>query len=245
MRSSGYYLPTLTKINKTFIMTVAALFVLGQIGQSFGMLNLANYLGASGDGFRSGFIFQPFTYFLIEKSFLSLLFNTLMIWFMGSDLEARFGQKAYLKILGLALFIPGLIYCLISGFIFPNSAFSSHILLGLTGLNFTFCMAQATMEPNRVFSFFFVFPMRAIHFCGLLVLMELYSLFFGGGIYTAWVHLMGMALGWIVIKGQKNRLLHWYFSESSSRPVKKAKISNHLKLIKPDDKNSKPPHYWQ
>jgi membrane associated rhomboid family serine protease len=243
MKSSGYYLPSVTKTNKIIMISVVAVFVLNHLLGAMGAINLVNLLGVSGVQFKHGLIFQPFTYFLVEKSFFSAIFNLLMLWFMGSDLESRFGLKIYLKILAVSILVPGFLYALLGGFVFPNTPMGYQVLIGLTGVNFTFCVAQAALEPDRIFSFFFVFPMRAVHFVFLLVLIELYMIFLGGGLYMSWVHLLSMAMGWMIIKGQKNALIHWYFTDSPAR-VKKPKPSKHLKLIKPEDKDN-PPKYWQ
>ena len=98
-----------------------------------------------------------------------------------------------------------------------------------------------------------VIPVKAKYFCMILAGISVYQGLLASGGATALAQLGAMGLGYLFI-GFSNQmwfmsLLHKVFSfkkNSSTSPkntFKKAKKS-HLKIVK-DDKDEKPPRYWQ
>tara|TARA_R110000868_G_scaffold226115_11_gene478644 strand:+ start:5795 stop:6544 length:750 start_codon:yes stop_codon:yes gene_type:complete len=241
-------MPPLSKVNKIIMITTAALFLLESLVSRGAGFSLASILGLSAKGLGNGLIFQLFTYPLIEKQLLAVIFNGLLLWFLGSELEAQWGRKRYIQFLLAATLTAGIVYVLIGLTFLSHTSVSSFPLSGLQGIGASLCVAYAILYPDRTFMFMMIFPMKAKWFCALLVGMELYTGFFSPMGALAWGHLAAMAGGF--------GMLIWFTKAGAKKPkgvsnftfkMEKKKGKAHLSLVedekKEDDKNH-PPKYW-
>lgn len=229
----SFQAPPMTKINKAIIITTIALFVLQSLGRALGAFSLIPWLAVSGQSWLN--LYTVFTYPLLETQLLSVMFNGLVLWFLGSELERQWGQKIYVKFLLACTVVTGLIFFLASGFLPGN-------LMGLAGLSYALCVAYATLYPDREFMMMFAFPVKAKWFCLIMVGVELYMALFSGN-PAAFGHLLSMGMGFLLIRFQTTRLVAAWFNQSPTGQAasKRTKNASHLKLVKPDDDK---PKYW-
>lgn len=231
--------PPLTKINKVILITTGVCFLFYSILKAVGAFNLVSLLGLSASGLMSGFIFQLVTYPFMEVQLMGFIFNSLVVWFIGSELEAQWGRRVYLRFLLINLLVVGLLFVLVNTVFFYGTAFYSTPLHGLTGINFAMLMAYALLYPDRQMSLMMIFPMRARTFCWILAGIEAYMALFSG-MAASWAHLLAMGVTYLVIKFQNrpllNKVLHAQFE-------KKKRSKNHLYVVK--DEDQKPPKFWQ
>jgi membrane associated rhomboid family serine protease len=231
--------PPLTKINKVILITTGVCFLFYSILKAVGAFNLVSLLGLSASGLMSGFIFQLVTYPFMEVQLMGFIFNSLVVWFIGSELEAQWGRRVYLRFLLINLLVVGLLFVLVNTVFFYGTAFYSTPLHGLTGINFAMLMAYALLYPDRQMSLMMIFPMRARTFCWILAGIEVYMALFSG-MAASWAHLLAMGVTYLVIKFQNrpllNKVLHAQFE-------KKKRSKNHLYVVK--DEDQKPPKFWQ
>jgi membrane associated rhomboid family serine protease len=231
--------PPLTKINKIILVSTGICFLLYSILKAVGAFNLVSLLGLSGSGLMSGLIFQLVTYPLMEVQLMAFIFNSLVVWFIGSELESQWGQKVYLRFLLINLLLVGLFFVLINTVFFYGTAYFATPLHGLSGLNFALLMAYALLYPDRQMSLMMIFPMRARTFCWILAGIEAYMALFSG-LASSWAHLLAMGVTYLIIKFQNrpfvNKALHAQFE-------KKKQGKNHLYVVK--DEDQKPPKFWQ
>jgi membrane associated rhomboid family serine protease len=231
--------PPLTKINKIIVVSTGICFLLYSILKAVGAFNLVSLIGLSGSGLMSGLIFQLVTYPFMEVQLMGFIFNSLVVWFIGSELESQWGQKVYLRFLLINLLLVGLIFVLINTVFFYGTAYFSTPLHGLSGLNFALLMAYALLYPDRQMSLMMIFPMRARTFCWILAGIEAYMALFSG-LANSWAHLLAMGVTYLIIKFQNraivNKALHAQFE-------KKKRSKNHLYVVK--DEDQKPPKFWQ
>lgn len=240
---SSFQLPTLSKMNKILIITMVAMFLLSSILKLSAGIQLVSWLGLSLDGLMRGMVFQLFTFPLVEHHLLAVLFNGLIFWFIGSEIEWRFGPRQYVLFLLSSLFGGALFFLLITAiFSMPFVPLS-----GLAGLASGLCLAYAVFYPDRLFTFMLIFPMKAKYFCLLIIAISLYNGFFSPGRAGAWAQL-GMMAGaflWVVFKTSEGRaLLGMSLAKMrKNSEVRKKPQASHLKLVKKEDEDE-PPKYW-
>lgn len=233
--NGGIHLPQLSKTNKIIIIAVVAAFLVGSILREFSGIQLAPLLGLSTANLFRGNIFSPLTYPFIGTGLMEVVFNGMLFWFIGSELETLWGRKRYLTFMVAAALGGALIFLFIQ-FMFMGTSFLS--LTGMAGVTSAMLVAYAILYPDRTFLFMLIFPVKAKYFCMLLIGMQLYMGVFSPGFVLAWGHLGAMLSGFlymIYVANAKN------FKGMPSFLVKKKK--SHLKLVD-DEKKDNGPKYW-
>lgn len=232
--------PPLSKTNKVILIVSLSCFILSAIGKAIGAFLLPQLLGLSGAALSKGFIFQLITYPFVETQLIGFIFNALLVWFVGSEIEALWGSRLYRRFLAVIILVTGLVYGLVSILLFNGTAMFSTPLYGLSGLNFALLIAYATLYPDRQLSMMLIFPMRARTFCFILIGIELYSALFSSYL-SSWAHLLTMALSYLFIRYQGNPIIHKLLNQDFGAPRKKANKGN-LRVIKGDRED--PPKFW-
>ena len=168
------------------------------------------YLALSGDGLRHGFVWQPITYMFLHAGVWHILFNLIVLWFFGREVEYFIGPKYFTRLYfgaGLA----GAALWLAVNF---NSAAP---VIGASGAVLGCVIAYATLFPNRdvTLLLFFVLPvsMRAKYLAIGAVLINI-AMLLGPATNVAYLaHLGGAALGYLYVKqlgyGATPRWLLW------------------------------------
>lgn len=236
---SQVYTPPLTKINKVIIWSSGACFLVATILKAIGAFSLVDLLGLSASGLFRGLIFQLFTYPFVETDILRVVFNCLVVWLIGAELEMKWGAKIYLRFLLLTVMGVGLVYTLVNLLFFFGTANYFAALHGLSGINFALLIAYAMLYPDRPMAFMMVFPMKAKTFCWILAGMEAYFAVISS-IRSSWAHLLAMGIAFLIIHFQSNPLIKKAL-HTSWKPRSNGK--KHLYVVKDDDQ--KPPKYWQ
>lgn len=177
-----------------------------------------------------------------------IFFNMIMLWFIGSELEQRWGKKFFLLYylvcgIGAALLysFSMLIYSLITG----HSAGMFTPVIGASGAIFGLMLAHGIIFSERIVYFFMMFPMKNKYVVMILGAFQLFSMLSSGGedggvAYLA--HLGGLVSGFVFLRT-------WAFWQrrKADRNNPKKKSGSHLRLIvdnekDPSDKNG--PRYW-
>lgn len=240
MSQMQFQAPALSKTNKFILIISVSCFILSAIGRAIGAFSLPQILGLSGAALSKGFVFQLFTYPFIETQLLGFLFNALLVWFIGSEIERLWGSRLYQRFLGLIVLITGIIYALVGILLFNGTVIFSTPLYGLSGINFALLIAYAILYPDRQLSMMLIFPMRARTFCFILIGIELYSALFSSYV-SSWAHLLTMGLSFLFIRYQNNPVIHNLMNKSFAVAGKKVKKGN-LRIVKSD--RDDPPKYW-
>lgn len=239
MSQVHFQAPKLTKLNKMILIATGACFIIASIMRAIGAYSLVKFVGLSADGLFHGLIYQLVTYPFVETQLMSFLFNSLVVWFIGSELESQWGMKVYLRFLLLTVIGVGLIYALVNLIFFFGTSFYFSHLHGLSGINFALLIAYSLLYPDRQMAFMMVFPMRAKTFCWILAGIEAYMAVFSS-LSTSWAHLLAMGIAFVIIHFQSNPLIKKAL-HTSWKPRSGGK--KHLHIVKDDDQ--KPPKYWQ
>ena len=144
-------------------------------------------------------IYQLVTYLFVHAGVLHLLFNMLILWIFGRELESLWGTPYFIKYYFVAGIGAG--FCSLP-FIWGRGI----AVVGASGAIFGLLIAFAVIFPERVVTLllFFVLPLQmkakhlALLFCGLEIIFLISR---GGGEGTAhFAHLGGGLVGWIYLK---------------------------------------------
>jgi membrane associated rhomboid family serine protease len=238
MSQYHFQAPPLTKTNKVLLIATGVCFLAFSIFKAVGAFNLVSVLGLSPAGLSGGLIYQLVTYPFVETNLMSFLFNALVVWFIGSELESQWGQRVYLRFLLINVMGVGLIFAVVN-FLFLGGLNYGTALHGLSGINFAMLMAYATLYPDRQMSMMMIFPMKARTFCWILAGIEAYLALFSN-FAASWAHLLAMGISYLIIRFQTQSLVRKALNATFET---KKRGKGHLYVVKDDDQ--KPPKYWQ
>ncbi|MFZ4714165.1 MAG: rhomboid family intramembrane serine protease [Bacteriovoracaceae bacterium] len=248
MNSYTMHTPTLTKINKIILITAGALFLLQSI-LSVNGIRLEGILGLIPEKMISGHLYQLVTYPFVAPGFFAILFNGMVIWFIGSDLEEKWGEKTYIKFFFFSILGAGLIYTLLGISVFNSTMSYFTPMMGLSGFCYSLLFAYAIIFADRNLSFMMLFPVKGKYFCMLIAGVELYMAFFSSSKASAWGHLGAALCGFLFLRVKSLSIAKGKLMEfKRQQNVEKAK--GRLYIV-PDEETEKKkpnkddPKYWQ
>lgn len=182
----------------SILSPILTLFVM----QSMKMLGPGAWLALSYYGMMKGWLWQPLTYFFVHTvgigiSFgflLGLFFNLFIMWFAGSEVAYRYGNRGFVWFYLTSGIVSGLVAMLalfLSG--------SQSILVGSGPAIFALLTAWAMIYPNMELFFLFVIRMKA-KWLVLAILGFAFILNLANG---AWIPFLGDLTGviWALLIG--------------------------------------------
>lgn len=141
-----------------------------------------------------GWIWQPFTYLFLHGGLFHWLFNMLVFWMFGAELERRWGTVEFLKY----FFITGFGAALLILALTPHSAVPT---LGASGAVFGMIVAFGMLYPEAVIYMYFLVPMKVWQAAVLFAFIEFFAGLQGGGDgISRFAHLGGMVTGFLYLK---------------------------------------------
>lgn len=251
----GGAMPLTPMAKKLIIINVAIWFGLVLILQKFFLPEpyLFQWFGLTPERLLNGFwIWQPFTYmFLHSYSVFHVVFNMLLIWWLGAELEGRWGSRFFLLYYLVCGIGAGLFYVLATTFYYlvSNSfGLMTVPVIGASGAVFGLMLAYAILFGEREIYFMMIFPMKARYFVALLGGIEVVSLLSTGGQdgVANLAHLGGLIVGYLFLRfwGKWGALL------AGGGKRKKKKGGPNLRLVVDNDRKfedkegSGGPKYW-
>lgn len=185
-----------------FLGLLAGFFVLQNIATLwFGSRAIIDYGALSGTGIRSGQVWTLLTYALLHGGIGHLLLNGLGLYFIGRELQSRFGPERFLKLI-LATALGGALVWLGVNLNRPGS------VIGASGVLMGFLAVFACLHPRRPITLllFFILPVTVQPLWVVVVLggVDLFGFIFYelpsnrslyGIAHSA--HLGGLAAGWL------------------------------------------------
>lgn len=238
----------LTKAVKILlILNLGIWFLLQVIMEGYMGVPFLRYFGLfPGQVIESGAVWQLFTYmFLHSMSVSHIVFNLLMLWFIGSELEAKWGTRFFVTYYLLSGAGAGVLYCL-GIFIYAmvtgvHYAFNVPVI-GASGGIFGLLLAYGIIFGERIINFMMIFPMKAKVFVLILGAIEVLSLVsagVAGGDVANLAHLGGIASGFMIIQGWNGYLQYQW------RRKAKKRTNTNLKLVVNNEENPpRNPKFW-
>lgn len=244
----SFSIAPMTSVVKKLLIINVAIWVLIQIimDRAFGFHQWRILILTPEQVIEKFYVWQLFTYqFFHAISPFHLLFNMLMLYFFGSELERRWGSKFFTFYYLMSGAGAALIYCVGVAIYAAITGFRPILLtpvLGASGALFGLLLAYGIIFAERELYFMGFFPMKAKYFVILAGAMDLASLMgtgFAGGEVAYLAHLGGIAAGFMILRG------HVQFKSYQAKAKLKRKSSN-LRLVVDNDKPGKDdnPKYW-
>jgi membrane associated rhomboid family serine protease len=153
------------------------------------------------------FVWELFTYMFIHAlNPFHILFNMLLLWWLGSELEQRWGSKFFAVFyvvsgVGAAVFylIGVVLYALVNSGVAP--VWSTPVI-GASGAIFGLMLAYGVIFGERIVYFMMMFPMRAKYFVMILGAVEIVTLLNNGlgNDVANLAHIGGIASGFLFLQ---------------------------------------------
>lgn len=232
--------PPLTKITKFFIIacvvTYFVNFILFHLGFNIGGQTVEQILGLVPANVQGkGWVWEFLTYIFLHGHPLHLLLNMLILWYFGSEIEMKIGEKEFFVFflvcgIGAGLFNFGV------NLLFNDVSRLTQPIIGASGAIYGILAAYGIFFGNRYFLVFFLFPMKAKYFVLVMAAIELIT-----GVQANssdnvahFAHLGGMVIGAAYIY---LRFIRPGQGRGSKRDVERERLKRQFTLIvNPDSK---------
>lgn len=238
--------PRVTPVVKVLLIASVLFFLADLACTQFLQTPLSPFFGFIPERVVAGWVWQPLTYVFLHVGLFHILFNLLVVWTVGSELEGAWGARTFLGFAGVcalgAAFTHGLFSLLGVG---PGPGAP---VVGSSGVVYGLLLAYGILFGERVMYFFLVFPMKAKYFVALLGGIELVSsVFYGQSGVAHLAHLGGMIFGFLFLMAMARWRQRTREGESEARErQKRVKKANHLRLVPgedPDEGHNGPKHW--
>jgi membrane associated rhomboid family serine protease len=212
----GFGVPRLTPFVKAIMITCGVVWLVHFVvwrAQPLLANDISRTLGVSADGVLRGMLWQPLTYMFLHdpQQPFHLVFNMLMLWMFGSELETYWGSRQFLRFYlvagaggGIAAVLLGL---LVGGGAIPT--------IGASGALFGLFVAFGTIFADRTILFMLLFPMKARTMAWIIVGLNFFYLLSAAQDGISYIaHLGGALVGWLYLRrawrvGEFYRDLRW------------------------------------
>ncbi len=172
-------------------------------------------------------IWQLVTYMFLHGDVFHILFNMLLLWMFGTELERTWGTRFFTKyyfVTGIGAAVTSLLWS-ISPLPFADSMYDS-VMIGASGAVYGILLAYALYFPHRPILMYFVFPVPAKYFVMIMGAIAFLSSIGSAGTGVAHTaHLGGLVVGYLYLKGLrlrplaelKYRWLRWRMNRARSK----------------------------
>ncbi len=237
--------PPFTLGVKILLGVFGAIFVLTLFKHSLGFekfIGRTFYLSVEGM-FDRLYLWQPLTHQFFHDDFFHFLFNGIVLWSFGGEVEKRWNTKSFLGFV-LACGVGGAVFVVVWQLIFPGqvgaSGWSAVETLGASGGIMGVVTAYCIYNWNRRLRMMFIpFQIPAKYLLLVFIGLDVLFVLMGSNISMAG-HLGGMAMGALLVTG-------WYKPGRILQEFRFWKARRRLKLLKgghpldrsPDVKNGR------
>ncbi len=223
----------LTSTVKTLLIAQVALFLIQNTADQFFGANLLGIFALTPSAFvLKGWVWQIITYAFLHADVMHLVLNSMMLVFIGGELEASWGVKRFTKFYFVCSVFAGFCYLLLQ-FLFPSGEGLNTPMVGASGAIYGLLIAYGILFGERTMLFMMLFPMKAKHFIWILAGVEFCTALFSrrGGLSSV-AHLGGMLAGFGFLWLQA----YWLRAARDRKEGKGAKSrkkgkGDHLKLV--------------
>lgn len=129
-----------------------------------------------------------------------ILFNMLTLWWFGQSIEIAWGTRRFVSFYLICGVGAGVCVVVIN-LLFGNPTIPT---IGASGAIYGVMLAFAVLYPDATILAFFVFPMKAKHFVGLMIALEFFLGFYSGNSQVSnTAHLGGLLTAFLYLRTQK------------------------------------------
>jgi membrane associated rhomboid family serine protease len=170
-------------------------------------------------------VWRVATYMFLHGGVFHLLFNMLVLWMFGTELERIWGTRGFLKFYFVTGVGAGVLTVLFS--VLPidiAGEIQQSLVIGASGAIYGLLLAYGLYFPDRPILMALLFPIPAKYFVMIIGAIALYSsLGTTGGVAHA-THLGGLIVGYLYLKGPRNpwadvqyQYLRWRYNRARRR----------------------------
>jgi membrane associated rhomboid family serine protease len=170
-------------------------------------------------------VWRVATYMFLHGGLFHLLFNMLVLWMFGTELERIWGTRYFLKFYFVTGIGAGALTVLFS--ILPIGVAAEvyrSIVIGASGAIYGLLLAFGLYFPERPILLALIFPIPAKYFVMIIGAVALYSSFGATGGVAHATHLGGLIVGYWYLKGPRRPLaelqyqyLRWKYNRARRR----------------------------
>lgn len=140
--------PQITPIVKKFLIACGVVYVVQGIFPA-----LIPIFALSSQRLFQGWIWQLLSFNFLHANLMHLVFNLLMIWMFGSELERHLGRKRFCYLMAVSGVGAGFCQAVVM-------AGAPGLILGASGIVFGLLLVYGITWPNRVVLVMLIFPMK-------------------------------------------------------------------------------------
>ncbi|MBL7215455.1 MAG: rhomboid family intramembrane serine protease [Phycisphaerae bacterium] len=149
-------------------------------------------------------VWRVITYQFLHAGLGHIIFNLIVLYFMGPFVERSWGSKAFLKFYLICGAAGGVVYTLLV----LLKVLPAGMMVGASGGIYGLMAALAVMYPQMKVLLWGIIPMTMVRLVILLVIVSLLTITFGKNVGGEAAHLTGLAAGFIYVK-YKPLLTRW------------------------------------
>jgi membrane associated rhomboid family serine protease len=149
-------------------------------------------------------IWRPATYMFLHGGVFHLLFNMLVLWMFGTELERIWGTREFLTFYLVTGVGAGILTVLFS--VLPigiASDIHQSVVIGASGAVYGLLLAYGLRFPDRPILMALLFPIPAKYFVMIIGAIALYSSLGTTGGVAHVTHLGGLVVGYLYLKGPR------------------------------------------
>lgn len=210
----------LTPAVKGLLIACVGVYLL-QLGARAAHFPMTPLFGLSRGTVSDGWIWQLVTYMFLHGGVFHLVFNMLVLWMFGSQLEAGWGSRAFLRYYFVCGIAAG-----VATWLIPLGADVPTV--GSSGAMYGLILAYGMMFPDAVVYIYFLFPIRAKYLAFILGGIEFLSSMSqrNDGI-AHFTHLGGLAAGYVYLRfGDRLRWMAARRGLGPGRGRRKARVAD-------------------
>lgn len=150
-------------------------------------------------------IWELVTYLFIHGGIFHILWNMLVLWMFGAELERTWGTRRFVTFYFACGVLAG-VAVIITAYLFGGTNVP---IVGSSGAVFGILVAYGVLFPNQTMLFGFLIPIKTKYFVmiiGAVVLLQSYLAVSGGqGAAEVIVSLSGLIVGYLLLRGRMLR----------------------------------------
>lgn len=140
-------LPGLDFATILLVLIVSVHWAVERAGGPNYVFDLYKQLGLTWTDFKSGKVWQVFTYGLLHGNWLHLTVNVLMFWLVGGRVIHILGHQAWFKVVFFGILVGGGLHLITAYFLIENGAHETR-LVGISGACYALLLTLTTLSPE-------------------------------------------------------------------------------------------------
>ena len=212
--TAAFGMPPLTPIVKALLIACCSVWVVEFVADKvFGSGTMIFLFGIVPGLVVRGYLWQPFTYMFLHatSSPWHLVFNMLVLYMFGADLERHWGGRRFLRYY-LVCGVGAGVFVTVAGLLFAQTSVPT---IGASGAIYGLILAFGVVFAERVVLFMMIFPMKARTLSWILFAIAFVSSWDARSSGVSHIaHLGGGVVGYLYLKrawnvGELYRELRW------------------------------------